>query len=148
MPTLFSRGNPSSQQVLQICIQYGLHYKVVSFTCKAFRIPNAMLLSYNVWQAAIVIFISSLTLKSKRPRSQQFTVTWRIISSKKYVNKLIIFFRFLVKIFVTASNFAGYRIAGEVLAGAPDIRLHLENLCVFTKTYPQLNVVGMIGTSM
>lgn len=52
-------------------------------TCSAFRIPKAMLLSYNVWYAAKVILISSLTRNKSNPRSAQFTVTCRINSSEQ-----------------------------------------------------------------
>jgi hypothetical protein len=58
-----------------------------AFRCSAisaFRIPNAMLDSYSVWYAAIVIRISSRTRSSSRPRSAQLIVTCRMSSSVKH----------------------------------------------------------------
>lgn len=47
----------------------------------ALRIPKAMLDSYIVWYAAMVIWISSLTRRSSSPRSAQFIVTCLMSSS-------------------------------------------------------------------
>lgn len=57
--------------------------------CSAFRMPNAVLLSYSVWYAAIVIWISSLTRSSSSPRSAQLIVISRINSSLKKRYKLL-----------------------------------------------------------
>ena len=51
-------------------------------SCRALRIPQAIELSYKVWNAYIVIFISSLTRTNRKPLSAQLIVTCRIISSK------------------------------------------------------------------
>ena len=47
----------------------------------AFRIPKAMLDSYIVWYAAIVMWISSRTRSNSSPRSAQLIVTCLISSS-------------------------------------------------------------------
>jgi len=46
--------------------------------------PNATLLSYSVWYAAIVMRISSRTRSKSSPRSEQLMVTCRISSSAQY----------------------------------------------------------------
>jgi hypothetical protein len=50
----------------------------------ALRIPKAMDDSYNVWYAATVMRASSRTRRSRRPRSPQLMVTWRISSSNAW----------------------------------------------------------------
>ena len=49
---------------------------------RALRMPNATADSYNVWYAMMLIRISSRTRRSNNPRSAQFTVVWRMSSSK------------------------------------------------------------------
>ena len=84
---LFLSSLTSESNSLQVSSNWFILMSISAFrysACNALRMPYATELSYKVWNACIVILISSLTLTKRKPLSAQLMVTCLMSSSNAY----------------------------------------------------------------